>query len=132
VPLHNLAQVGEVGHVPRVRYAPDWIVGVISWRDDVVSLIARPALLGKPAELPGDHVVVIRTDDGDMAAGLLVERLGRIERYPHDQFDDGLPDGSLGRIASGAYRPESSAEVVAVDVERLLAAAWPDALGASA
>jgi hypothetical protein len=67
-----------------------------------------------------------------MAAGLLVERLGRIERYLPDQFDDGLPDGSLGRIASGAYRPDASAEVVAMDVERLLAAAWPDALGASA
>jgi chemotaxis signal transduction protein len=132
VPLQNVAQVGEVGHVTRVPNAPDWIVGVISWRDDVISLIDVPILLGRPSNVPGGHVVVIRTDDGDMAAGLLVERLGRIERYPHDQFDHGLPDGSLGRIASGAYRPDASAEVVAMDVERLLAAAWPDALAASA
>jgi purine-binding chemotaxis protein CheW len=132
VPLHNVAQVGEVGHVTRVPNTPDWIVGVISWRDDVISLIDVPTLLGRPSDVPGGHVVVIRTDDGDMAAGLLVERLGRIERYPHDQFDDVLPDGSLGRIAGGAYRPEASAEVVAVDVERLLAAAWPEALGAGA
>ncbi len=129
VPLKNVAQVGEVGHVTRVPNAPGWIVGVIGWREDVISLIDMPALLGQPSDVPGGHVVVIRTDDGDMAAGLLVERLGRIERYPHHQFEDEPLDGSLGQIARGAYRPEASATVVAVDVELLLAAAWPDPVG---
>jgi chemotaxis signal transduction protein len=132
VPLHNVAQVGELGHVTRVPNTPDWIVGVIGWREDVISLIDVPRLLGQPSEVPGGHVVVIRTDDGDMAAGLLVERLGRIERYPRDQFDGRPLDGSLGQIARGAYRAEATPEVVAVDVERLLTAAWPEALGAGA
>jgi purine-binding chemotaxis protein CheW len=132
VPLHNVAQVGEVGHVTRVPNSPAWIVGVIGWREDVISLIDVPTLLGRPSDVPGGHVVVIRTDDGDMAAGLLVERLGRIERYLHDQFDGGPLAGPLGQIARGAYRPEATPEVVAVDVERLLAAAWPEALGAGA
>jgi purine-binding chemotaxis protein CheW len=129
VPLHNVAQVGEVGHVTRVPNTPSWIAGVIGWRDDVISLIDMPILLGQPSDVPGGHVVVIHTDDGDMAAGLLVERLGRIERYPHEQFRDEPLDGSLGSIARGAYRPEAAGEVVAVDVSRLLAAAWPDPVG---
>jgi chemotaxis signal transduction protein len=129
VPLHNVAQVGEVGHVTRVPNTPDWIVGVIGWREDVISLIDVPTLLGRPSDVPGGHVVVIRTDDGDMAAGLLVERLGRIERYPYAQFEGGLLAGPLGLIARGAYRPDATAQVVAVDVDRLLAAAWPEAVG---
>ncbi len=132
VPLRNVAQVGEVGHVTRVPNTPAWIVGVIGWREDVISLIDVPTLLGSPSDVPGGHVVVIRTDDGDMAAGLLVERLGRIERYPVDQFEAGPLDGSLGQIARGAYRPEATSEVVAVDVERLLAVAWPEVVGAGA
>jgi purine-binding chemotaxis protein CheW len=126
VPLGNVAQVGEVGHVTRVPNTPSWIVGVISWRENVISLIDMPMLLGQQSDVPGGHVVVIHTDDGEMAAGLLVERLGRIERYPQGQFRGEPLDGAVGRIARGAYRPEESDDVIAVDVSMLLAVAWPD------
>jgi purine-binding chemotaxis protein CheW len=129
VPLGNVAQVGEVGHVTRVPNTPSWIVGVISWRENVISLIDMPMLLGQQSEVPGGHVVVIRTDDGEMAAGLLVERLGRIERYPHGQFRNDPLGDAVGRIARGAYRPEGSEDVVAVDVPMLLAVAWPGLVG---
>jgi len=129
VPLGNVAQVGEVGHVTRVPNTPSWIVGVISWRENVISLIDMPMLLGQQSDVPGGHVVVIHTDDGEMAAGLLVERLGRIERYPHGQFRDDPLDDSVGRIARGAYRPDESEDVIAVDVSMLLAVAWPDLVG---
>jgi chemotaxis signal transduction protein len=137
VPLGNVAQVGEVGHVTRVPNTPGWIAGVIGWRENVISLIDMPSLLGQPSDVPGGHVVVVHTDDGDMAAGLLVERLGRIERYAHDLFRDDPLAGALGRIARGAYRLEATEEtvaedVVAVDVSLLLAAAWPDLAGQAA
>jgi chemotaxis signal transduction protein len=131
VPLGNVAQVGEVGHVTRVPNTPGWIAGVIGWRENVISLIDMPTLLGQPSDVPGGHVVVVHTDEGEMAAGLLVERLGRIERYAHGVFRDDPLAGALGRIARGAYRPDPTEDavaedIVAVDVSLLLAVAWPD------
>ncbi|TMD31395.1 MAG: hypothetical protein E6I94_03000 [Chloroflexi bacterium] len=126
VPLASVAQVGDVAHVSRVPNTPSWIVGVIGWREDVISLIDVPALIGTAAESRGRQVVVVRAADDDMAAGLLVERIGRIERHPDEEFRERDFDGALGRIADGAFAGEFG-DVVILDVDRLLDEAWPTA-----
>jgi purine-binding chemotaxis protein CheW len=121
-PVRSVVQVGDVGRVTFVPRVPHWIAGVVGWRDRVLSLIDLAALLDGPPG-PRQRLVVVKSDDGD-AAGLLVERIGRIVRFDPASFRDTPPAGIAATVTSGVYGDDPTTASAVLDVDRVLAAAW--------
>lgn len=84
-----LAAVREVGRPPAatpIPGSPDWLAGVSSVRGDIVSLVDLRAFLGEPSAPAGAdrRLLVVETPDGELSAGLLVDRVRGIRSIPPD------------------------------------------------
>lgn len=92
-----LADVLEIGHLPRVTpapHVPPWVLGVSSVRGDIVSVVDLRGFLGLPGvrDLPG-RFVLTRGGPGGVTAGLVVDGVREIFRLSPERVAPLAGDG---------------------------------------
>jgi len=86
IAVERVREIVRVASVTRVPRTPDWLVGVVALRGEVVQVVDLRRRLGLPSAAPtrASRIVVIHGDD-DGVAGLLVDSVRGVTRVPeHD------------------------------------------------
>ncbi len=99
----------EIQQLPPVTYLPNlpaWIPGVCNLRGNIVSIVDIKQLLGFEVTAlgPRTRLVVVRTDNQDLTAGLIVDEIVRIAEMEPAQ-SAGRPDRWKVRSAITSREP---------------------------
>lgn len=105
--------------VPRTR---PHLLGVISIRGQVVTLVDLRQLLGLPPTAWPKSARVLLVDRGGESIGLLVDAVTQVHRVAIEQFETGvsLDDDVRAEFVLGIARPDTALRVTVVDVLGIL------------
>lgn len=124
VPLSNLTEVGRVPAVVPLPHVKPWMLGLVSVRGHILSLVdLRGLLFGDAPRLSAtDRMLVVRPKGGEIFGGLVVDAIQGIRDYPEGQIQPVAADGQpgMGAFVAGLCG-DGDAEVVVLDIDRLLA-----------
>ena len=107
--VSKLGEVSELMPVPRLTSLPavkSWLLGIANVRGRLVPVIDLHEYLGVPNTLPPKQWRVLIVEEGDIAAGLVVEQSLGIQHFLEDSFEesDGEDLGGLAPYVTGAFR----------------------------
>lgn len=107
--VSRLGDVSELMPVPRLTSLPavkPWIMGIANVRGRLVPVVDLHEYLGMPTTLPVHQWRVLVVEEGDIAAGLLVEQSLGIQHFLEDSYEasDGGELGALMPYVSGVFR----------------------------
>jgi len=122
VDLHLVKQIvipPPVTWVPRVQ---PYILGVISIRGSVITLIDARRLMGFEASDRHDTARVLLVDVRDERIGLLVDAVTHVRRVPVEAFEESpdLDEGSMTDHVVGIIRPDKQTQVTVIDLKEIL------------
>lgn len=125
VDLHLVKQIVKPPPVTWMPRAPEHVLGVVSIRGSVVTLVDLKLLMGfGPAEWPRGARILLLEVDGE-TVGLLVDGVSTVRRLPESALERN-PDledtPHAGRVICLA-RPEPGCQVTVIDLEGLVAEA---------
>ncbi len=104
-----MGEIGEVLKLPKVAALPGvkpWVLGVANIRGRLIPVIDLHQFLGVAPTLPTAQWRVLVVEDGDIAAGLLVEQSLGMQHFFEDSFEEagGEALGELRPYVRGAFR----------------------------
>jgi twitching motility protein PilI len=104
-----MGEISEVLKLPKIAALPgvkSWVLGVANIRGRLIPVIDLHEFLGLTPTLPMAQWRVLVVDDGEMAAGLLVEQSLGMQHFLADSFEEASRDalGELGPYVRGAFR----------------------------
>lgn len=120
----------DIGHVREIRgfsqttalpHTPDYVVGVINLRGNVIPVIDLSRRLGMDTTEPTPRHVIVITDLEDRTTGLLVEGVSDIDSVSTEQLrpTTGLAADSARGFIEGVFVFEDKM-IRALDLEKLL------------
>jgi purine-binding chemotaxis protein CheW len=87
VPIRNVIEIGRIPDAVGVPNAPTWLHGLGNLRGQVISLIDLRAFLGIGRVRPATgRMLVLRADDDEVQAGLLVDHVHQIVSLSASRF----------------------------------------------
>jgi purine-binding chemotaxis protein CheW len=87
VPIRNVIEIGRIPQAVAVPNAPAWLHGLGNLRGQVLSLIDLRAFLGIGRVRPASgRMLVLRADDDEVQAGLLVDHVHQIVSLSASRF----------------------------------------------
>jgi purine-binding chemotaxis protein CheW len=88
VPTNQIAEVAPPLPVTTLPNAPDWLMGIVNLRNEIVSVVLLPKLLGKPSPnaSPKWKLVVLRSTDSESLIGFSADRLSEIISLRRDEI----------------------------------------------
>lgn len=122
VDLHMVKQIvipPPVTWVPRVQ---PHILGVISIRGNVVTLVDARRLMGFEESDRPNSARVLLVDVRDERIGLLVDKITQVRRVPVQAFEESpdLDSGSMTDHVVGIIRPDKHTQVTIIDLKEIL------------
>jgi twitching motility protein PilI len=101
--LHLNSQSARLAALPGVK---PWVMGISNIRGELIPIIDLHAFLGLSPTLPSSHARVLIVQEGDVAAGFVVEQSLGIQHFVLSSFE---PPGSdvpplLAPYVKGVYR----------------------------
>lgn len=122
VDLHLVKQIvipPPVTWVPRVQ---PHILGVISIRGNVVTLVDTRRLMGFEVSDRPKSARVLLVDVRDERIGLLVDEITQVRRVPVQAFEESpdLDEGSMTDHVVGIIRPDKQTQVTIIDLKEIL------------
>ncbi len=122
VDLHLVKQIvipPPVTWVPRVQ---PHILGVISIRGNVVTLVDTRRLMGFEVSDRDNSARVLLVDVRDERIGLLVDAVTHVRRVPVQAFEESpdLDDGFMTDHVVGIIRPDKHTQVTIIDLKEIL------------
>jgi len=122
VPIRNVIEIGRIPDAVSVPNAPAWLHGLGNLRGQVLSLIDLRAFLGIGRVRPATgRMLVLRADDDEVQAGLLVDHVHQIVSLSASRFHalpETLPQ-HYGRHAWGVCE-YGNFIMIGLDVDSLL------------
>lgn len=107
--VSSIGEVSEILDMPRVAQLPgvqSWVLGIANVRGTLLPIIDVHSFLGLTPTLPSSMWRVLLVEEGEVAAGLVVEQSLGLQHFAADSFEslepEGLPD--LNQFLRGAYR----------------------------
>ncbi len=104
-----IGEVSEILDMPRVAQLPgvqSWVLGIANVRGTLLPIIDVHSFLGLTPTVPSSMWRVLLVEEGEVAAGLVVEQSLGLQHFAADSFEslepEGLPD--LNEFLRGAYR----------------------------
>jgi chemotaxis signal transduction protein len=102
VPIRNVIEVGRIPDAAAVPNAPVWLHGLGNLRGQVLSLIDLRAFFGVGRIKPSTgRMVVLRGDEDDIIAGVMVDQVHQIVALSPSRFKDAPPELPLPERSSG-------------------------------
>jgi purine-binding chemotaxis protein CheW len=103
VPIRNVIEIGRIPAAVAVPNAPAWLHGLGNLRGQVLSLIDLRAFLGIGRVRPATgRMLVLRADDDEVQAGLLVDHVHQIVSLSASRFHP-VPDTLARHYARHAW-----------------------------
>jgi twitching motility protein PilI len=107
--VSKLGEVAELMPVPRLTPLPavkSWVMGIANVRGRLIPVVNLHEFLEVPTTLPANQWRVLVVEQGDIAAGLLVEQSLGIQHFLEDSYEesDGKELGGLSPYVTGAFR----------------------------
>ncbi len=104
-----MGEIAEVLKLPRVTPLPGvkaWVLGIANIRGRLIPVVDLHEYLGMSPTLPMAQWRVLVVDDGNLAAGLLVEQSLGMQHFLKDSFEAVTPEvlGALQPYVQGAFR----------------------------
>lgn len=120
----DVLQVQEVLKVPEIAPvpgAPDFILGIINLRGNVVTVIDARARMGLPSKAPDATSRIVIIDVGDQNVGVLVDSVAEVIQIAADAIDATPEVGNddSARFIRGVTHTDDGL-IIVVDVDRLL------------
>jgi len=116
LPLSSIREIMKTPSVTEVPNAPDDILGIISVRGRVTTLINTRRKLSMPREKITSRNRVLLVDKGDEILGLLVDRVLQVYRLREDEVEmASIIGGDLAECVMGIGRPGLSQESIKAD-----------------
>jgi purine-binding chemotaxis protein CheW len=123
----RMDSVLEVQRPPRIASVPNvpgWVLGVANLRGDIISVIDLRTFFGmEPADgEQGGRVMVVRSADGELITGLLVDRVGGVTALSPQALEMPAPAGedAIGPYVSGVVSQVGGRMLVALDLDEFL------------
>ena len=122
-PMKNILEIQQLPPVTYLPNLPAWIPGVCNLRGNIVSLVDINQLLGFEATAlgPSTRLVVVRTENQDLTAGLIVDEIVRITEMEPARIRRpvGPMEGRIGSYLKGTYEIPD-AVICVLDLEATL------------
>jgi purine-binding chemotaxis protein CheW len=77
VPMAGVVEIGRASNITPMPNVPEWLLGVANVRGDIISMVNLGTFfsLDQGAQTADSRLLVVRSRSGDMATGLLVEKV---------------------------------------------------------
>lgn len=77
VPLSGVLEIQRPPSITWIPNLPDWVLGVANIRGEIISVIELRRFFGLPVQAHDEssRIVVVRSDDHEVVAGLIVDRV---------------------------------------------------------
>lgn len=107
--VSKLGDVSELMPVPRLTTLPavkPWLMGIANVRGRLIPIVDLHEYLEVPTTLPANQWRILVVEEGDIAAGLLVEQSLGIQHFLEDSYEesDGTDLGGFAPYVTGAFR----------------------------
>ncbi|AOU98447.1 chemotaxis protein CheW [Acidihalobacter yilgarnensis] len=116
--VQEVLRVGEISPVPG---APEYVLGIINLRGNVVTVIDARQRLGLEFTEPDDSSRIIVLEAAGQDVGILVDGVAEVVRIRQDEID---PSPSVGNQEAARYIQGVASRdkelIIVVDVEKLL------------
>jgi purine-binding chemotaxis protein CheW len=126
VPIDNVLEIGRLPGVTPVPNVPDWLLGLVNVRGDIVSLVdLRDFLgLGRSGFNALSRMLVVRAQAEELTAGLIVDEVLGIRFITADRIcaPDLSSDDPVVSYLRGVVDADGKLMVV-LDLDRLLLSA---------
>ncbi len=114
--VREIVRLREVTHVPKV---PDWVLGVVALRGEVVQVVDLRMRLGLPARERSrrSRIIVLHGDD-DRITGVLVDAVDQVLRVSEEAFRAVSSAADLAAVTELCLQDGDFVSVV--DLDRVL------------
>lgn len=123
--VQEVLPMSEIAPVPG---APDYVMGIINLRGNVVTVIDTRSRFGLPPEQPGPHTRVVVIETSGQVAGILVDSVAEVMEVEQSEIDTAPSVGNdeSSRYIYGVVSRENEL-LILVDVNKLLSEAeWAE------
>ncbi len=116
--VQEVLKITEIAPVPGV---PDYILGIINLRGDVVTVIDARRRMQLPERVPDDASRIVIIDVDNQNVGILVDSVAEVVRIPPDAVDPAPAVGNdqTSRFILGVSSTEDGLTIL-VDLNKLL------------
>jgi purine-binding chemotaxis protein CheW len=106
IPLSSIREIMKLPYVTEVPLAPPNVIGIISVRGRVTTLIDMRRLLKMPEQEPTAKSRVLLVDEGDEIVGLLIDRVLQVYRLSAEEVElSSTIGGEQTTYVTGIGRP---------------------------
>jgi chemotaxis signal transduction protein len=123
VPITSVSEIGEPPEITPVPNVPEWVRGVANLRGEIISVVDLRAFLGLERDGHGQsrRMMVAQAQQEEMTTGLIVDRVGGIQRIPMDRiYAPTAPvEDNVALYMRGVYE-QNGRLVVILKLEKLL------------
>lgn len=114
--VREIVRLREVTHVPKV---PDWVLGVVALRGEVVQVVDLRMRLGLPTRERSrrSRIIVLHGDD-DRITGVLVDAVDQVLRVSEEAFRSASSTADLAAVTELCLQGGDFISVV--DLDRVL------------
>jgi purine-binding chemotaxis protein CheW len=118
IPVERIREIVRVGAITRVPRTPDWLVGVVALRGEIVQVVDLRSRLGLPkvAATRAHRIVVIHGDE-DGVAGLMVDAVKGVLRVRERELQ---PNQERDFRAVAWLAPRGDGFVSVLDLDRVV------------
>ena len=118
IPVDRVREIVRMKKLTPVPCAPEWLLGVVALRGEVVEVIDLRQRLGLAAAIPDrTHRIIVLHGEGDRVAGLLVDSVSEVYRIPEDRM---IPAQGLEISCVSEMCPRGDKFVSILDVDRAI------------
>ena len=92
ISIENVVEVIKCPKIFNVPYTPDYVVGVINLRGEILAVIEIKRILGLPATDSDNKKFVVVIERGKTRFGILVDRASDVVSIPNSTLESPLSD----------------------------------------
>ena len=121
-PIENTAEIGILPELTRLPHVPEWLLGIINLRGDMVAVVDIKDVLGMGPLDPGhqNRIILLRSLESDVCAAVIVNRIGGMHYIAEDAIvKSDAEHRSSEPYISGVYETDGRS-IAILDIENLL------------
>ena len=122
VPVENTTEIALVPELTRMPNVPEWLMGIINLRGDIVSLVDIKSFLGLGPFDPGSHdrIIMLRSLQKDLHTAIIINRISGMEYVADEDIiaSDSEQHGTERHIR-GVFEVDGRS-IAVLDIESIL------------
>ena len=122
VDVMNVQEVLRITEIAPVPGAPDYVLGIINLRGNVVTVVDTRARFGLPSSETDDASRIVIVESENQVVGILVDSVAEVVELNQSEIDvpPNVGNEDSGRYVLGVANRESDLLIV-IDLDKLLA-----------